>query len=539
VRLGYRFALIGALAGIAVLLAPSPLTTAPVAEDVELVVNGGFEKGLTGWRVNDPATQRLDQMAPGHSGAAGASVIARRSGAVALNDVTNTVAKTTTGTSYAISAWLRSTAPNAIGQLRVREVTSGKLVSTDGQAIRLGSKWQKVSMTYLTQKAKSSLDLNVIAWNVPKGQALQVDGVTMRKVTSVPPRPVRPSATVTVPPKVTPPAKPVPTATATATAAATKPVPPPPAGTTNPAPAPTAPPGAAVGPASVVYRGQTINNCLSARGIPSCGAFMGAAIGGNSDPTGREAQFGDTMGLRRTYYRSDQVPNAIRTVKADLAANRLPWISFKEPYSWTEMANGAGDAWAKDLAQQLSQVGGPVWLAIHHEPENDGEISEWVRMQAHLSPIIRDNAPNVAFSIVLTGYNQVLGSNPAFSFEALWPGDGLIDIIGIDPYNNYGVVKDGRTITKFTELKEYYAKLAPFAAAHKTHWAVGETGYTQAAAAKDPAWLTRSFNDLVAMGGIGYAYFDSTLNSVGTWTLDSSAKVSAFSVAMKNSVRLP
>ncbi|HST85203.1 MAG TPA: carbohydrate binding domain-containing protein [Kineosporiaceae bacterium] len=526
--------MVGALAGLAAVLGPTHLKSAPVAEDRELVVNGGFEKGLTGWRVNDPAAQRLDGIARGHSGAAGASVVARRSGPVALNDATNTVAKTTAGTSYSISAWVRSAAPFVVAQLRVREVTSGKLVSTDGQAIRLESKWQKVSMTYLTHKAKSSIDLNVIGWNVPSGQALQVDDISMRKIT-VAPLPVPPTAIVTKAP-TTKPTKPAPSSTAPA--ASSKPTPTAPSRTTDPAPPPV-PPGAAVGTASVIYRGQTISNCLSARGIPSCGAFMGAAIGGNADPTRREAQFGGTMGLRRTYYQAGQVANAVRTAKADLAANRLPWISFKEPYSWTEMANGKGDAWAKDLALQLRGVGGPVWLAIHHEPENDGNMPEWVRMQAHLAPIIRANAPNVAFSIVLTGYNQVMANKPALSFEALWPGDGLIDIIGIDPYNNYGVVKNGKAITKFTELKEYYAKLAPFAAAHHTHWAVGETGYTQAAAAKDPAWLTRSFNDLVSMGGIGYAYFDSTLNSVGTWTLDSSAKISAFSQAMKNSVRLP
>ena len=32
--------------------------------------------------------------------------------------------------------------------------------------------------------------------------------------------------------------------------------------------------------------------------------------------------------------------------KTDLAERRLPWISFKLPYSWADMATGKGDAWA-------------------------------------------------------------------------------------------------------------------------------------------------------------------------------------------------
>ena len=37
----------------------------------------------------------------------------------------------------------------------------------------------------------------------------------------------------------------------------------------------------------------------------------------------------------------------MRLAEADLAAGRLPWISFKLPYSWPDMAAGKGDAWAR------------------------------------------------------------------------------------------------------------------------------------------------------------------------------------------------
>ena len=119
---------------------------------------------------------------------------------------------------------------------------------------------------------------------------------------------------------------------------------------------------------------------------------------------------GQQLGVRRTYYGATQVDKAVSVSKADLAMDRLPWISFKLPYSWAEMAAGKGDAWATDLAAKLNKLDGPVWLAFHHEPEGDGDIKQWTAMQAHLAPIVRAAAPNVAYTIVVTGYHQFYGS---------------------------------------------------------------------------------------------------------------------------------
>ena len=95
-----------------------------------------------------------------------------------------------------------------------------------------------------------------------------------------------------------------------------------------------------------------------------------------------------------------------------MAHDRVPWLSFKLPYSWADMANGRGDAWAKDLANQLGAVNGPVWVAFHHEPEGDGPIADWVRMQQHLSPIFRAK-PNIAFTVITTGWDTFFAGNPA------------------------------------------------------------------------------------------------------------------------------
>lgn len=264
------------------------------------------------------------------------------------------------------------------------------------------------------------------------------------------------------------------------------------------------------------------------------GPFVGAAVGGNDDPAADERAYGTTFGVHRTYYQSGQVDSAVRTVKADLAAGRLPWISFKAPYSWADMAAGKGDAWAADLAAKLKQVDGPVWVAVHHEPEMEGDVKVWARMQARISPIIRNGAPNVAFTIIVMGYHQVFGNDPALSFDAIWPGDGLVDVLGIDPYNQYGTAAN----KEFRELKDYYTELDAFADKHGTRWGVAETGYTHTAAAKDAAWLNRAVSDMEAMGGVALSYFDSGLNSDADWTLSTTQKVNAFSSALRETNRI-
>lgn len=485
----------------------------------ELVFNGDFEQGLKGWRVNDEDRQKLsvvtkDQTAAAvHGGNRAVTLTARRTGDVVLNDQKNTVARTTAGTTYTVSAFMRAQEPGISAQVRVREVNGGTQVGIRSKGIRLTTAWQRVSILYTTATAGASLDVNVVGWDLRAGRSLQVDDVSLRLTAGVP---------QAEPPVVRP----------TATGSGTATIKPTPGGSSGGGG------GTTPGGVSAEQDGRVIPKCINARGIPSCGVFFGAAIGGNADPTAREEAFGNRLALRRTYFQSSNIAGAARTAKADLAADRLPWVSFKAPYGWSEMASGKGDAWARDVAAALKGVDGPVWLAIHHEPETDGNLADWKRMQARLAPIIRSGAPNVAYSIILTGWQQTFGTDPSFKLDAMWPGDGIIDILGFDAYNNYGVVKNGKTITKFTEMREYYSVFSAFAKKHDVAWAVGETGYTDSAAAKDPGWLQRAYDDMERMGGIGLAYFDSSLNSIGSWPLSSAVKRSAFAEVLEDTIRL-
>jgi hypothetical protein len=241
---------------------------------------------------------------------------------------------------------------------------------------------------------------------------------------------------------------------------------------------------------------------------------------------------GHVLGVRRTYYGPTHVDKAVTVSKADLAKKRLPWISFKLPFSWADMAAGKGDAWTRDLATKLSKVDGPVWLAFHHEPEGDADIRQWTAMQARLAPIVRGIAPNVAYSIVLTGWHQLYG-DAQYRLDSLWPKT-KIDLLGVDVYNKYGVIKDGVETTKKTDLEEaYWKKFNAWATPKGIAWGVAETGFTDKAAEEDPQWVTRTYNEVKANNGVAFTYFNTTLNSVANWALTTATKKRVFKEAIR------
>ena len=165
------------------------------------------------------------------------------------------------------------------------------------------------------------------------------------------------------------------------------------------------------------------------------------------------------------------------------------------------MASGSQDAWLRDLGTRLRALNGQVWVALHHEPENDGDIEEWKAMHRHAAPLVDGGDADVKFTIVFTGWHQFFSSAATYKMETVWPGDNTgIEVIGIDPYNEYGVTKSGSVNLKASEFDnqtKYYDALATFAKAHGTNWAVAETGFTDRAVAdKGVGWLAKAYDDM-------------------------------------------
>jgi hypothetical protein len=232
----------------------------------------------------------------------------------------------------------------------------------------------------------------------------------------------------------------------------------------------------------------------------------------------------------RAYFTAGQVAGAVRVAKDDLANGRLPWISFKAPYSWADMAKGKGDAWAADLSRQLATVGGPVWIAFHHEPEGDGPIQDWVHMQERLAPIVHANSNNIAYTVIYSSWNITYGSYP---LSKVFPTGGGVDILGVDIYNDYGARSD-----RMMDPMRFIPTFQQWADSHGIRWAIAEVGYAQAAAVASPQWLDTMYNDAVVNGAAAVSYFDSSQNSVADWTLDTALKLASFKRILSTSTKM-
>jgi hypothetical protein len=273
-------------------------------------------------------------------------------------------------------------------------------------------------------------------------------------------------------------------------------------------------------------------------GIPRPGkTYLGAVVWGTSGDVGsRERELGRTIRLHRTYYQASQIKGATRDARADLRAGRMSWMSFKAPLSWGEMARGEGNGWVHQLANHLGRVGGPVWLAVHHEPENDGDMRLWTQMQRQIARIIHAETDNVAYTVIYAGWNTFGGDNNTIATK--WPGDQYVDVLAIDAYNDFGVVRDGRVGTKHLKLRPYYRKMARWSRKHGTAWAIGETGQSVRGAEVDPTWLDRAYHSMRKMGGAGLSYYDSSAHSVTDWTLDDPVKFQRFKGLQRYSARV-
>jgi hypothetical protein len=281
------------------------------------------------------------------------------------------------------------------------------------------------------------------------------------------------------------------------------------------------------------YRSLSNGCSVTRRGIPSCGALAGGAYRANHDPAPWEKAAGRRLGVHRMYFQSGQVKGAVRHAKQDLAKKRLPWISFKVPHSWSAMANGKGDAWARDLARKMKALNGPVWLAFVHEPETDGDIQAWRRMQERLGPIVRKTAPNVGFSVIVMGYHQFFGKDKKYRMANMWPRT-KVDIAGFDVYDHYG--KNGQK--KHTPMGQYARKIGAWAKSEGVAWGLAETGISHAGAQHKPRWFRQTFRQMRLNGGKAMAYFNTNLHSFQDWRLTTDVKKKRFNNLLRTAPRL-
>lgn len=103
--------------------------------------------------------------------------------------------------------------------------------------------------------------------------------------------------------------------------------------------------------------------------------------------------------------------SSLRLVEEAHAEGLLPVVSFK-PGDWGNVAAGQSDAALRALATRLAELGDPVVVALHHEPDEKstpvdvgegGTAAEFAAMQLRAEDIL-DAAPNVQVWVIMNGW---------------------------------------------------------------------------------------------------------------------------------------
>lgn len=272
--------------------------------------------------------------------------------------------------------------------------------------------------------------------------------------------------------------------------------------------------------------------------------YWGSSIGGNADPIRHEGPTGKSLALRRTFWGWND-SKMFTSVKADIAADRLPLISMKTP-GWAEVASGRQDATLDSMLRQLDAAGGPVWLIVHHEPEGGcntscaangmddiGGAPAWRAMQVKIRERMNVvGTKNIAFfpAPMAWTWDPASGRNPED-----WYVPGIWDGYFVDAYCDFNCSDKGKTTLTSTQWVNFSkwadAKGIPYGTAE---W--GMRGSDAAAGQAVQDFWENGFKNNKDI--IGLAYFDSALNSPnGSWELVGS-QLTTFQNILKSDTRV-
>jgi hypothetical protein len=195
--------------------------------------------------------------------------------------------------------------------------------------------------------------------------------------------------------------------------------------------------------------GCTVSTLL----VPSCGAWLGSSI------PSKNGRYDYGKGLSEYEAAAQNVPDILHFYKVngdtfptsdevaltrrDGAQASLLFYNWKPStsLSWRQIADGGADGNIRAVAASLQRYPGRLFLAIHHEPENDqgGPDSgrtpaDYVAMYRHVVTMLRDSGvTNAVYVMNFMGF-----AGWASVADAFYPGDDVVDWIAYDPYAHAG-----------------------------------------------------------------------------------------------------
>lgn len=190
--------------------------------------------------------------------------------------------------------------------------------------------------------------------------------------------------------------------------------------------------------------------------VPSCGAWWGSsrAPGGVADLLALERVLNRPIPIAHFFHRDgrtfpdtdEQALARRQDAPTVLFGNVKPgWVAPGQILTWEAVADGEADAYLDEIADSIVALDRPVFLTLHHEPEDDVVLqagsgytpTDYTAMFRHVvdridGAITRDGSPATGYPIWVwdvTGYPK---------WESLWPqlypGERYVDWVGYNPY---------------------------------------------------------------------------------------------------------
>lgn len=253
---------------------------------------------------------------------------------------------------------------------------------------------------------------------------------------------------------------------------------------------------------------------------PPGSLYYGASVPYHRSLTEWERELGAPVSLNRSFFTPDhnETVQLVRRCRDDLAHGRMPHVSIKPTWTWRDVASGRRDEWLAGMLRPLAEEDAPLFLTLHHEPENEAgpdgmQPADYVAMQRRAIRMAADLAPQVTIAPVLQHWTfDPLHDNVD---PSVWIVPEA-SVIGVDVYNPWSPTngKEWRTFgSKMDEVIGWFGRTPVIIGEYgcrddpENPWLAGEW-------LRDAAEYARTHN-IVSM-----SYFNSGANSPdGEWTL--------------------
>ncbi|MEV7973840.1 PKD domain-containing protein [Cellulomonas sp. NPDC089187] len=268
---------------------------------------------------------------------------------------------------------------------------------------------------------------------------------------------------------------------------------------------------------------------------------QGAATNAAEAVTGLEDQLGRRLDLVRWYSRWDDAQPSPSVVAA-VARGRSPLLSIwplrrdGTVVSWATIASGAVDDRIRAQAAGIAELDTTVWLTLHHEPDiaqGWGSPAEYRAAWRHYVGVFRAAGVEVRWTWVLTPGSFGSAQTTAGA-DAFYPGDDVVDRVGLDAYNWYGCAPDKPP--NWRSLATVAGPFRQWASARSKIPLLAEFGSAPDPAdpTRRPTWLREAVDWLAAWPELEAA---ALFEGVGTcdWRITGgdAASVAAFSAAVR------